>query len=90
MLNLWVNLAVESAQLAVRLTRAWGLGLYDRTLPKWKTVGDTDEGPALKVAKFSKAQKATSVNSVKARHAAAAHSKSKSTRRSAKSRKHRN
>jgi hypothetical protein len=87
MFNPWINLGLESAQLAVRLTRAWGLGIYDQKASKsepWKVVSvEAKPEIAAKVTKIAKKK----ASPKKARptiikRAAASHPKSKSVRRS--------
>jgi hypothetical protein len=88
MLNMWANLVTESAQLGLRITRAWALGAIDRAIPKWKVISTPakEDAPisAPKIKKILEAEKGTLM---KVRRAAASHSKSKSVRRSGKSRK---
>jgi hypothetical protein len=86
----WIELARESAQLAVRLARAWGVGAHDRAatvIESWKIIsadaGEEARGPtARKVRKIVKArQKSSHVARTATKRAAATHQKSKMVRR---------
>jgi hypothetical protein len=86
MFNPWINLGLESAQLAVRLTRAWGLGIYDQNASKsdaWKVVS-TEAKPEIapKVMRVAKKKASPKKARPVIKRATASHPKSKFVRQS--------
>jgi hypothetical protein len=81
MLNPW-DLGVESAQLVVRLTGAWGLGIYDRAAPhskkpSWKLVTVRDMSEHHPAAPKAEAKKHSVKARVISRRAAVSYPKAK-------------
>ena len=79
MFNPWINLGLESAQLAVRLTRAWGLGIYDQKASKSEPVVSAETKPEIAPTVMGVAKKKASPKKARPviKRAAASHPKSK-------------